>query len=94
MSPARRGGIWWGLGTIVVLGVLVVLYFSGVLPLGQGKPEKKALCWVSPKNPNYIKEVARQRPGGQRTGAGLSHRPRGQTQRPRRGDFGRPDSHC
>ena len=41
----------------MVLGVLVVLYFSGALPLGQGKPEKKALCWVSPQNPNYIKEV-------------------------------------
>lgn len=64
MSPARRGGIWWGLGTIVVLGVLVVLYFSGALPLGQGKPEKKALCWVSPQNPNYIKEAPGKDPEG------------------------------
>ena len=64
MNPKSRGGIWWGLGTIVILGVLVVLYFSGALPLGQGKPEKKALCYVSPKNPNYIKEVPGKDPEG------------------------------
>jgi RND family efflux transporter MFP subunit len=53
MNHARRAKIWWGLGVIVALGVVVIAYVSGVLPLG--REEKKALCWVSPKNPNYIK---------------------------------------
>ncbi len=37
---------------------------SGVLPVGQGKQEKKALCWVSPQNPNYIKEAPGKDPEG------------------------------
>lgn len=56
MSLARAGKVLWGLG-ILVLAALVFSYFSGVLPWGGGKAEKKALCWVSPKNPNYIKEA-------------------------------------
>jgi RND family efflux transporter MFP subunit len=55
MSPARGGKIWWGLGVIVALGVVVIAYISGVLPLGKAREESKALCWVSPKNPKYIK---------------------------------------
>jgi Cu(I)/Ag(I) efflux system membrane fusion protein/cobalt-zinc-cadmium efflux system membrane fusion protein len=56
MSLARAGKVWWGLG-ILVLAALVFSYFSGALPWGRGKAEKKPLCWVSPKNPNYIKEA-------------------------------------
>jgi len=56
MSLARAGKVLWGLG-MLVLAALVFSYFSGVLPWGGGKAEKKALCWVSPKNPNYIKEA-------------------------------------
>ena len=63
MSPARRGKIWWGLGAIVVLAVLVILIFPGSCP-GPGQRKKKALCWVSPKNPNYIKEVPGKDPEG------------------------------
>ncbi len=55
MSLARAGKVWWGLG-ILVLAALVFSYFSGVLPWGRGQAEKKPLCWVSPKNPTYIKE--------------------------------------
>ena len=56
MSLARAGKVLWGLG-MLVLAALVFSYFSGVLPWGRGKAEKKPLCWVSPKNPNYIKEA-------------------------------------
>ena len=56
MSLARAGKVWWGLG-VLVLAALVFSYFSGALPWGRGKAEKKPLCWVSPKNPNYIKEA-------------------------------------
>jgi RND family efflux transporter MFP subunit len=56
MSRARAGKVWWGLG-ILVLAALIFSYFSGAPPWGRGKAEKKALCWVSPKNPNYIKEA-------------------------------------
>ncbi|MGO9620950.1 MAG: efflux RND transporter periplasmic adaptor subunit [Desulfobaccales bacterium] len=55
MSRARAGKVWWGL-VVLVLATLVFSYFSGVLPWGRGQAEKKALCWVSPKNPNYVKE--------------------------------------
>jgi Cu(I)/Ag(I) efflux system membrane fusion protein/cobalt-zinc-cadmium efflux system membrane fusion protein len=41
----------------LVLVILGGLYFSGMvtLPLGQAKP--KALCYVSPKDPSFIKEA-------------------------------------
>ncbi|MCX5888413.1 MAG: efflux RND transporter periplasmic adaptor subunit [Deltaproteobacteria bacterium] len=65
MSPARRRGkVWWTLGALVALGILIIAYVSGVLPVGQAKEEKKALCWVSPQNPNYIKEVPGKDPEG------------------------------
>jgi RND family efflux transporter MFP subunit len=53
-----RRKLWWGVGIVVILavGVLAGLYFANVLPpqtTGGGKP----LCWVSPKNPSYIKEA-------------------------------------
>jgi len=63
MSRARAGKVWWGLG-ILVLAALIFSYFSGALPWGRGQAEKKALCWVSPKNPNYIKEAPGKDPEG------------------------------
>ena len=64
MSPARRGKVWWSLGAFVALAVLIIAYFSGVLPVGKAKEEKKALCWVSPQNPSYIKEAPGKDPEG------------------------------
>ena len=64
MSPARRGKVWWSLGAFVALAVLIIAYASGVLPVGKAKEGKKALCWVSPQNPNYIKEAPGQDPEG------------------------------
>jgi RND family efflux transporter MFP subunit len=57
MSRASRRKSWWGLGLILVLAVLAGLYFSGLVPLPFGKEKPKALCYVSPKNPNFIKAV-------------------------------------
>jgi RND family efflux transporter MFP subunit len=57
MTPATRGKVWWRLGLVLVLAVLAGLYLSGIVPLPFGKEKPKALCYVSPKNPNYIKEV-------------------------------------
>jgi RND family efflux transporter MFP subunit len=64
MSPAARRGLWSVLGLILAAAVLAGLYFSGVvaLPWGQGKP--KPLCYVSPKNPNFIKEAPGKDPEG------------------------------
>jgi RND family efflux transporter MFP subunit len=62
MTSARHRKLWWGLGLIPVLAVLAGLYYSGILPFGREKP--KALCYVSPKNPNYIKEAPGKDPEG------------------------------
>jgi Cu(I)/Ag(I) efflux system membrane fusion protein/cobalt-zinc-cadmium efflux system membrane fusion protein len=64
MSPARRGKVWWGLGTVLILGVLAVAYVSGVLPGFKAKETRKPLCWVSPKDPGYIKEAPGKDPEG------------------------------
>jgi RND family efflux transporter MFP subunit len=64
MTPATRRKTWWGLGLVLVLGILGVLYLSGILHLNFGKAKPKALCYVSPKNPNYIKEVPGKDPEG------------------------------
>jgi RND family efflux transporter MFP subunit len=64
MSPPRRGKVGWILGALVALAVLIVAYVSGVLPVGQAKEGKKALCWVSPHNPGYIKEAPGKDPDG------------------------------
>jgi Cu(I)/Ag(I) efflux system membrane fusion protein len=64
MSPARRGKVWWSLGVIVALAVLIIAYVSGALPLGKAKEAKRALCWVSPQNPGYIKEAPGKDPEG------------------------------
>ncbi|MCK9377797.1 MAG: efflux RND transporter periplasmic adaptor subunit [Syntrophobacterales bacterium] len=66
MTPAARGkkGWFWGPAVGLILVFLGGLYLSGylTLPLGQQKP--KALCYVSPNNPNYIKEGPGQDPEG------------------------------
>jgi hypothetical protein len=59
-----RRKTWWGLAAILALGILGVIYLSGVLPLPHGQKEKKPLCWVSPQNPNYIKEAPGKDPEG------------------------------
>ena len=57
MTPAARRKIGWGvgLGVVLVLGTLAGLFYSGVLPWPPWKAKPKALCYVSPKNPNFIK---------------------------------------
>jgi len=64
MTPASRSKGWWGLGLVIVLGILGVLYLSGVVHLNLGKAKPKALCYVSPKNPNFIKETPGKDPEG------------------------------
>jgi RND family efflux transporter MFP subunit len=66
MTLARRSKVWGGLGLVLglVLVVLGGLYLLGIvsLPFGQEKP--KPLCYVSPKNPNFIKAAPGQDPEG------------------------------
>ncbi|MBU4447915.1 MAG: hypothetical protein KKD99_04950, partial [Proteobacteria bacterium] len=64
MTPASRGKAWWGLGLVLVLVILGGLYFSGLVPLPFAQPKPKALCYVSPKNPNFIKETPGKDPEG------------------------------
>lgn len=64
MTPASRGKGWWGLSLVLVLAIFGVLYLSGVLHLNFGKEQTKALCYVSPKNPNFIKEAPGKDPEG------------------------------
>jgi RND family efflux transporter MFP subunit len=64
MSPAARSKVWWGLGLLLALGVLAGLYFSGMVPLPFGKEKPSPLCYVSPKNPNYIKAAPGKDPEG------------------------------
>jgi RND family efflux transporter MFP subunit len=56
MSPSTRRGCWLGLGIVLVLVILGGLHFSGLAPLPFGQPKPKALCYVSPKDPSFIKE--------------------------------------
>ena len=58
---------WWGvgLGAILTLGILGILYLSGMLPLVPSqKIDKKAICWVSPQNPDYIQHAPGKDPEG------------------------------
>jgi RND family efflux transporter MFP subunit len=64
MTPASRGQAWWGLGLLLVLVILAGLYFSGVVTLPFGPKKPQALCYVSPKNPNFIKAAPGQDPEG------------------------------
>ena len=64
MTPASRRKAWWGLGLVLVLVILGGIYFSGLVPLPFGQPKPKALCYVSPKNPNFIKEAPGKDPEG------------------------------
>ncbi|MHB9072894.1 MAG: efflux RND transporter periplasmic adaptor subunit [Desulfobaccales bacterium] len=64
MTPASRSKGWWGLGLVIVLAILGVLYLSGVVQLNLGKAKPQALCYVSPKNPSYIKEAPGKDPEG------------------------------
>ena len=64
MTPASHRKGWWGLGLILVLVILGGIYFAGLVALPFGQPKPKALCYVSPKNPNYIKEAPGKDPEG------------------------------
>ena len=64
MTPGSRGKGWWGLGLVLVPGIVGGLYLSGVLHLNLGQAKPKALCYVSPKNPNFIKEAPGKDPEG------------------------------
>ena len=64
MTPASRGQAWWGLGLLLVLVILAGLYFSGVVTLPFGPKKPQALCYVSPKNPNFIKAAPGLDPEG------------------------------
>jgi len=66
MTPAARGksGWFWGLAVVLSLAILGGLYLSGHLPLPFGQEKPKALCYVSPNNPNYIKEGPGKDPEG------------------------------
>ncbi|MDO9533015.1 MAG: efflux RND transporter periplasmic adaptor subunit [Deltaproteobacteria bacterium] len=64
MTPASRGKAWWGLGLVLVLAIVGGLYLTGVLHLNLGQAKPKALCYVSPKNPNFIKEAPGKDPEG------------------------------
>ena len=64
MTPASRRSTWWGLGLVLVLVILGGIYFAGLAPLPFGQPKPKALCYVSPKNPNFIKEAPGKDPEG------------------------------
>jgi RND family efflux transporter MFP subunit len=64
MTPASRPKAWWGLGVILILVILGGLYFSGLVTLPFGQPKPKALCYVSPKNPSFIKEAPGKDPEG------------------------------
>jgi Cu(I)/Ag(I) efflux system membrane fusion protein/cobalt-zinc-cadmium efflux system membrane fusion protein len=64
MSPPSRRGLWNGLGLILVLAVLAGLYFGGLVPLPFGQAKPKPLCYVSPKDPNFIKAAPGKDPQG------------------------------
>ena len=64
MTPASRGKGWWGLGLVLVLGIVGGLYLFRVVHLNLGQAKPKALCYVSPNNPNYIKEAPGKDPEG------------------------------
>jgi RND family efflux transporter MFP subunit len=65
MTPAPKRQIWWSLGSGVILAVVIlaILYGTGVI-FPHPKIKKEAICWVSPKNPNYIKEAPGKDPEG------------------------------
>ena len=62
MIPSPRRSLFRGLGLGIVLCLLVLggLYLAGYHFMYMGpagapaKVEKKAICWISPKNPDYI----------------------------------------
>jgi len=73
MTPAARRITWGGLVLALVLVIIGVVKYSRLASLTLGKGTPKALCYVSPKNPNFIKEAPGKDPEGKRTGAGLCH---------------------
>ncbi len=71
MKPSTRRALWWGLalGIILSLGVFAGLYQAGYHLMRHTAPpaakvDKKAICWVSPKNPDFIRDQPGKDPEG------------------------------
>ncbi|MDP3181483.1 MAG: efflux RND transporter periplasmic adaptor subunit [Desulfobaccales bacterium] len=71
MKPSTGRALWWGLalGIILSLGVLAGLYQAGYRLMRHTAPpagpvDKKAICWVSPKNPDFIQDKPGKDPEG------------------------------
>jgi RND family efflux transporter MFP subunit len=66
MTPATRSKTWWGLGLVLGLALVVLggLYLLGIVSLPFGPEKPKPLCYVSPKNPNFIKAAPGRDPEG------------------------------
>jgi RND family efflux transporter MFP subunit len=66
MTPARRGKVWGGLGLVLGLALVVLggLYLLGIVSLPFGREKPKPLCYVSPKDPNFIKAAPGRDPQG------------------------------
>jgi membrane fusion protein, copper/silver efflux system len=64
MTPTAHRNNWWSLGLVLVIVILAGLYFSGLVSLPFGKATPKPLCYVSPKDPAFIKEAPGKDPAG------------------------------
>jgi len=64
MTPTARRITWGGLVLALVLVIIGVVKYSRLASLTLGKETPKALCYVSPKNPQYIKETPGKDPEG------------------------------
>jgi RND family efflux transporter MFP subunit len=66
MTPAKRGKVWGRLGLVLGLALVVLggLYLLGIVSLPHGPEKPKPLCYVSPKNPNFIKAAPGRDPEG------------------------------
>jgi Cu(I)/Ag(I) efflux system membrane fusion protein len=64
MTPAARRKNWWGWGLVLGVVVLAGLSYAGLVSLPWGKAGPKPLCYVSPKDPHFIKEAPGKDPEG------------------------------
>jgi RND family efflux transporter MFP subunit len=66
MTLARRGKVWGGLGLVLGLALVVLggLYLVGIVSLPFGREKPRPLCYVSPKNPNFIQAAPGRDPEG------------------------------
>jgi Cu(I)/Ag(I) efflux system membrane fusion protein/cobalt-zinc-cadmium efflux system membrane fusion protein len=64
MTPTARRITWGGLVLALVLVIIGVVKYSRLASLTLGKETPKALCYVSPKDPSFIKEAPGKDPEG------------------------------